>query len=67
MKTAILVYVITQLVTTAYGLAVIESVKPFVEKQLRDIGYHRNKNSLYNFNNTFTNILKGFIPFYYLI
>lgn len=65
MKTAILVYVITQLVTTAYGLAVIESVKPFVEKQLRDIGYHRNKNSLYNFNNTFTNILKGFIPFYY--
>ena len=65
MKTILIIYVISQLVTTAYGLAVIESVKPFVEKQLRDKGYHRNKNSLYNFNNTLSNILKGFIPFYY--
>ena len=67
MKNIIIIYIIAQLVTTAYGLAVIESAKPFIEKQLRDKGYHKNKNSLYNFNNTASNILKGFIPFYYLI
>lgn len=67
MKTVILVYVITQLLTTAYGLAVIESVRPLVMSKLQDLGYVKNKNSLYNFSNTFSNIAKGFIPFYYLI
>ncbi len=66
MKTVLLIYIITQLITDAYGLAVIESVRPFVEKRLHDEGYHKNKNSLYRFNNTLSNILKGFIPFYYL-
>ena len=65
MKEILIIYVITQLITTAYGLAVIESIRPFVEKELREKGYHRNSNSLYNFNNTFSNVLKGFIPFYY--
>lgn len=67
MKNVFILYVITQLVTTAYGLAVIESTRPFVESKLIDQGYHKNKNSLYRFNNTASNILKGFIPFYYLI
>ena len=67
MKTFVIIYIISQLVTTAFGLAVIESSRPFVESKLRDKGYQKNKNSLYNFNNTTSNILKGFIPFYYLI
>lgn len=66
MKNIFIFYVVTQLVTTAYGIAVIESVKPFVEKSLTEQGYHKNKNSLYRFNYTLSNILKGFIPFYYL-
>ena len=65
MKDVIIIYIITQLITTAYGIAVIESVRPFVEKELRDNGYHRNKNSLYNFNNSAGNFFKAFIPFYY--
>ena len=67
MKNAIIIYVVTQLITNAYGLAVIESARPFVEKKLIDQGYQKNKNSLYRFNNTFSNVLKGFIPFYYLV
>lgn len=67
MKNAFIIYVISQLITTAYGLAVIESAKPFIDKELIDNGYHKNKNSLYKFNNTFSDILKGFIPFYYFI
>ena len=67
MKNIILIYIIVQLVTTAYGLAVIESARPFVEKKLIDEGYQKNKNSMYIFNNTFSNILKAFIPGYYLV
>lgn len=67
MKNIVIIYAITQLITTAYGLAVIESTKPFVDAKLREQGYHKNKNSLYKFNNTTSDILKGFIPFYYLI
>ena len=59
-------YVIFQFITSAYGLAVIESVTPLVEKKLKDKGYTKNKNSLYNFNSTVTDILKVFVPFYYL-
>ena len=66
MKYVFLFYIITQLVTNAYAFAVIESVKPLVVKELHNRGYVKNKNSLYNFNYTFSNILRGFIPFYYL-
>ena len=68
MKNIMLVYIVTQLLSTAYGIAVIESVKPVIEKSLEDKGYVlRNKNSLYRFNNKISNILKGFIPFYYAV
>lgn len=68
MKNIILIYIVTQLLSTAYGVAVIESVRPVIEKSLEDRGYVlKNKNSLYKFNNKITNILKGFIPFYYAI
>ena len=66
MDKVIIVYIIIQLITTAYGLAVLESVKPIVANKLRDKGYiQKNNNSLYNFNDTITDVLKGFIPFYY--
>lgn len=66
MKYVLLTYVIAQLISTAFGLAVIESVKPVIEKKLHDKGYIlKNKNSLYQFNSGFMDILKGFIPFYY--
>lgn len=67
MQKALIVYAIVQLMTTAYGLAVIESIRPLVEERLRDKGYIKNKNSLYTFSNTFSDIAKGFIPCYYLI
>ena len=66
MKYIFLIYIITQVFTNAYAFAVIESVKPLVVKELHNRGYVKNKNSLYNFNYTFYNILRGFIPFYYL-
>ena len=66
MDKILLVYVIAQLITTAFGLAVIESIKPIVEERLEVSGYvKRNRNSLYNFNDKIINVLKGFIPFYY--
>lgn len=67
MSKVVLIYAIVQLITTAYGLAVIESIRPIVEEKLRDQGYIKNKNSLYNFNYTLKNIGRGFIPFYYLV
>lgn len=63
MKNFVLVYAIIQLISTAYGLAVIESVKPIVKP--KDDKTEKNKNSLYNYNSTFVDVLKGFIPFYY--
>lgn len=64
----ILAYIIIQLITTAYGVSVIESVKPIVEKKLDDDGYIlKNKNSMYKFNSKLEKVLKGFIPFYYAI
>ncbi len=67
MQKALIIYAIIQLITTAYGLAVIESIRPMVEKKLRDQGYKKNRNSLYNFNNTMIDLGKCFIPFYYLV
>lgn len=64
----ILVYIITQLISTAYGLAVIGSVKPLVEERLRDKGYVlKNRNSLYKFNEGLADFFRAFIPFYYAI
>ena len=67
MQNALIIYAIIQLITTAYGLAVIESIRPMVEEKLRDQGYIKNKNSLYTFSNTLMDIAKGFIPCYYLV
>ncbi len=67
MNKVITIYAISQLLTTAYGLAVIESVRPIVEKRLHDKGYKKNRNSLYTFNSTFSDVAKGFIPFYYFV
>lgn len=68
MKELFLIYLISQALSTAYGLAVIESIKPIVKDSLRTSGYvEKNKNSLYKFNDKFQAILKGFIPFYYCI
>ena len=66
MDRVLLIYAITQLITTAFGLAVIESIKPIVEERLEDNVYVIwIRNSLYNFNDGIINVLKGFIPFYY--
>lgn len=68
MKNILLFYVIAQLVSTAYGVAVLESVRPFVKVRLYDEGYvQKNKNSLYKYSNDIVGVLKGFIPFYYAI
>lgn len=65
MKNFVIIYAIIQLVSTAYGLAVIETLKPIVKPKGE---YDReNKNSLYNYSSTLTDILKGFIPFYYFV
>jgi len=64
------VYVVCQLVSTAYGITVINSVKkvPALRKRLREEGYtQRDKNSLYKFNDWLSYFFKGFIPFYYAI
>ena len=61
-------YVVTQLVSTAYGITVINSVRkvPALRKRLRESGYtQRDKNSLYKFNDWLKYFFKGFIPFYY--
>ena len=66
MDKVIIVIFIANLLTTAFGLAVIESVKPVVMNKLRDKGYIlRKKNSLYEFNDKLYDIMKLFIPFYY--
>ncbi len=68
MGNVLLVYVIIQLLSTAYGLSVIEAVKPVVNKKLVDDGYVlKNKNSMYKFNEGLINFAKGLIPFYYTI
>ena len=48
MENLILAFIIAQLISTAYGLAVIGSVRPIIEKKLKDEGYVlKNKNSMY--------------------
>lgn len=68
METVIIALIVAQLISTAYGLAVIGSVKPIIEEKLRDQGYVlKNKNSMYKFNEGLGNFFKGFIPFYYAL
>ena len=68
MENVILVFIIAQLISTAYGLAVIGSVKPIIEKKLKDEGYVlKNKNSMYKFNEGLGKFFRGFIPFYYAV
>ena len=68
MENVIIAFIVAQLLSTAYGLAVIGSVKPIIEKKLKDQGYVlKNKNSMYKFNEGLVNFFRGFIPFYYAI
>ena len=61
-----LVYVVAQLLTTAYGLTVIGTLKPIIEEKLKNKGYsERDKNSLYKFNDQLTSVLLALVPFYY--
>ncbi len=63
-----LVYLVAQLLSTAYGLTVIGTLDPIIDEKLKDKGYmQKKKNSLYEFNDKFTAIIYGFIPFYYAI
>ena len=68
MGNVILAFIIAQLISTAYGLAVIGSVRPIIEKKLKDEGYVlKNKNSMYKFNEGLGKFFRGFIPFYYAV
>lgn len=68
MMDILLIYAVMQLMSTAFGLAVIGIVRSLIEEKLQDKGYVlRNRNSLYKFNEKLGNFLKGFIPFYYAI
>ena len=68
MGNVILAFIIAQLISTAYGLAVIGSVRPIIEKKLKDEGYVlKNKNSMYKFNENLGKFFRGFIPFYYAV
>ena len=67
MGTIFLIYIVAQLMTTAFGLAVIDKVQTTINARLHEKGYVlKNKNSLYNFNDWLLAFAKGFIPFYYL-
>lgn len=62
----LLVLLVTHLVTTAYGLTVIETLKPIIADKLKNKGYEQlKKNSLYDFNEKFINVLMLFVPGYY--
>ena len=68
MSTLFLTYIVTQLLTTAFGLAVIDRVQTVIKTRLKEQGYVlKNKNSLYDFNDKLIAFAKGFIPFYYAI
>lgn len=68
MENVILAFIIAQLISTAYGLAVIGSVRPIIEKKLKDEGYVlKNKNSMYKFNENLGKFFRGFIPGYYAV
>ena len=64
------IYVVTQCVTTAYGITVINSVKkvPALKKRLKNAGYTKqDKESLYKFNDFLKHFFLGLIPFYFAI
>lgn len=66
MGNILLIYVIVQLITNAYGISVIVTLKPIVNRKLLGDGYVlKNSNSMYKFNDKIEIILKGFIPLYY--
>ena len=68
MGTIFLIYIVAQLMTTAFGLAVIDKVQTTINARLHEKGYVlKNKNSLYDFNDKIIAFAKGFIPFYYAI
>ena len=68
MENVILAFIIAQLISTAYGLSVVGSVKPVIENKLKNEGYVlKNKNSMYKFNEGLGKFFRGFIPFYYAI
>ena len=49
MENVIIAFIVAQLLSTAYGLAVIGSVKPIIEKKLKDQGYVLKNTSGHNF------------------
>ena len=66
MKEFLIVCIIIQLLSTAYGITVIESVNKIVRKRIYDKGYvQKNNNSLYDFSEILSTILRSFIPLYY--
>ena len=66
LSTIFLIYVVTQCMSTAFGLTVIDRVQTVIKARLHEKGYVlKNKNSLYDFNDAIVAFLKGFIPFYY--
>ena len=66
--TIFLIYVVTQCMSTAFGLTVIDRVQTVIKARLHEKGYVlKNKNSLYDFNDKLIAFAKGFIPFYYAI
>ena len=68
MTNVILAFIIAQLISTAYGLAVIGSVRPIIEQRLKDKGYVlKNKNSMYKFNENLGKFFRGLIPGYYAV
>lgn len=68
MGNVVIAFIVAQLISTAYGLAVIGSVEPIIEQKLRDQGYVlKNKNSMYKFNEGLGKFFRGFIPFYYAV
>ena len=60
--TIFLIYVVTQCMSTAFGLTVIDRVQTVIKARLHEKGYIlKNKNSLYNFNDSLIAFAKGFI------
>ncbi len=66
MKNFLIVCLIIHLISTAYGITVIESVNKIVRKRIYDKGYvQKNNNSLYDFSEIISTVLHAFIPLYY--
>ncbi|UKI58216.1 MAG: hypothetical protein L6V81_01875 [Clostridium sp.] len=70
MMDILLIYAVMQLMSTAFGLAVIGAVRSSIEEKLQDKGYVLKKIEIVYINSmkkTRKLFLKGFIPFYYAI